>query len=110
RAGARSTSASWRSATRARTRPTGTGIRAAAAPAAPGTSPRRTRRRADAGRRGGSGDGRRPGGVPGQVVLDVDADDLVEVGLRAKAEPPGAARVEGARPAGDDARDRLVGL
>src|SRR5712691_4947287 len=45
-----------------------------------------------------------------QLVVDVDAHDVVERGLGAEAERGGAAGVEPLRPAADDARDQLVGL
>src|SRR5207244_9395880 len=48
--------------------------------------------------------------VPTQLVCDVDADDVVERTLAREAEGQSAARVETARPAGDDARDHRVGF
>src|SRR3954464_11783739 len=45
-----------------------------------------------------------------QLVLDMDADDLLEGVLCREAELARAARVEAARPAGNDARDDRVGL
>src|SRR5208282_5148434 len=45
-----------------------------------------------------------------QLVLDMDANDFVERRLRAEAERARAARIEPARPAGDDARDQRVGF
>src|SRR5262249_61291214 len=45
-----------------------------------------------------------------QFVADMDADDVVEGGIAAKTELGGAARVEPARPAGNDPRDQRIGL
>ena len=45
-----------------------------------------------------------------KLVFDVDADDLVERSLGAKAERERAARLEPARPAGHDARNQRVRL
>src|SRR3954468_17363368 len=45
-----------------------------------------------------------------QLLLDMDADDLLEGVLCREAELARAARVEAARPAGNDARDDRVGL
>src|SRR5215468_10560433 len=47
---------------------------------------------------------------PAQFLVDVDAHDVVERGLGAKAERGGTTRVEPLRPAGDDPVDCLVGL
>src|SRR5579875_4036752 len=45
-----------------------------------------------------------------QLVLDMRADDLVERRFRLETEFQGAARIEAARPAFDDARDRRIRL
>src|SRR5439155_22294981 len=47
---------------------------------------------------------------PFELVLDVDADDLVEARLRLEAQLPGTLRLEVPGPAADDAEQRLVGL
>ena len=51
-----------------------------------------------------------PWNRPAELVFDVDADDLREVGFCSEPEHVGAARVEIAWPAGDDSHGRLVGL
>src|SRR5580698_4390748 len=48
--------------------------------------------------------------LPAQFVRDMDADNLVERGLRLKAERQRAAGIEPARPAGDDPRHQRVRL
>src|SRR5260370_38989534 len=46
----------------------------------------------------------------GEIVLDEGLDDLVDAGIGANAQAPGALRHDGARPAGDDLLDDGVGL
>src|SRR5712692_1676675 len=43
-----------------------------------------------------------------QLVLDMRADDVIECGFDLEAERDAAARVEAARPAGDNARDQFI--
>src|SRR6516165_11832168 len=45
-----------------------------------------------------------------QFVVDMDADDIVKRGIAAETELAGAARIEPARPAGNDTRDQRIGL
>src|SRR5271165_6418942 len=47
---------------------------------------------------------------PAELVLDMDPDDLVECCLGAETKLSGAARVEVARPTGNDRLDGRVGL
>src|SRR5262245_30820222 len=48
--------------------------------------------------------------MPAQLILDMNADNLIERCLGAESERGRAARVEILRPTGDDFRDRLVWL
>src|SRR5579872_246482 len=45
-----------------------------------------------------------------ELVFDMNANDLLEIGFGRKAELAGALGLDPARPAGDDAGDRLVRL